>query len=80
MFSNVRGSEFITRGKLRIFSPLLCRLNYPAVIDDISRRVVGFSLCSNVIVGQPRTLSELPNKLAELPSLCLLEFKLQSAT
>jgi len=62
----VRGSEFITRGKLRIFSPLLCRLNYPAVIDDISRRVVGFSLCRNVI--------------AELPSLCLLEFKLQSAT
>src|SRR5438046_9775350 len=35
-----------------IFSPLLCQLSYPAVIDVELRGAVKFSLCSNVIVQQ----------------------------
>jgi 2-iminobutanoate/2-iminopropanoate deaminase len=50
-----------------IFSPLLYQLSYPAVIDDISRRVVGFSLCRNVIVGQPPTPWGLPNTILRTP-------------
>src|SRR5215471_21776466 len=47
---------------------------------------VGFSLCRNVVVGQALPLSSgggrrpCPTKCCERPSLCLLEFKLQSAT
>jgi len=52
MFATVRGGESVTRGELRIFSPLLCRLSYPAVIDVELRGAVKFSLCSNVIVQQ----------------------------
>jgi hypothetical protein len=30
MFATVRENEYATRGKHRIFSPLLCQLSYPA--------------------------------------------------
>src|SRR5439155_6624274 len=36
----------------RIFSPLLCRLSYPAATTLILRRALGFPLCSNPVAGQ----------------------------
>jgi hypothetical protein len=35
-----------------IFSPLLCRLSYPAVMTPLMSRAVGCSLCRNVVAGQ----------------------------
>src|SRR5438067_2385155 len=66
-----------------IFSPLLCQLSYPAVIDAnlTSRR--GFSLCSNVIVGQAlrlplaRHAARLPYKIPRL-ARCRSEMVLPS--
>src|SRR2546423_11236175 len=50
-----------------IFSPLLCRLSYPAVIDVELRGAVKFSLCSNVIAGQPRKAFGLIHKMLPTP-------------
>src|SRR5262245_26087317 len=77
MFASVPGWLLVRWGKHRIFSPLLYRLSYPAVIDAVSRRVVGFSLCNNVIVGQPRTPSGLPNKILRTPLIVPLRIQVK---
>jgi hypothetical protein len=82
-------------GDTWIFSPLLCQLSYPAANDEVCR-LVGLSLCNNVIVGQALRLPR-PGRRCARPAkfrenligsahgevsrlLCPVHLQLQSAT
>ena len=72
MFAHVQGNWLCTSWLQRIFSPLLCRLSYPAVTDTLLPGCAGFSLCSNVVVGQalrlPKRLESLDPRI--IPMAC----------
>lgn len=81
MFAIVRGSTFVTRGKHEIFSPLLCRLSYPAVTGAELAQRRGVFTMPQCGCRATSNASALPYKtFAKSDSLTRHNFKLASLT